>query len=122
MRTVKAQIELEDEAFIIVPVIIPDIEEVKDFANQLHAKNQKWVGEAFGWQAEYTPESPKAPLDSKMTFTPADFCIGQSEVWFYSLMWEKGKDKEPVEYLDERNILAPFNMSEPNIALMPSII
>lgn len=120
MRAVKAQIELEDEELIVVPVIIPGIEEVKAFADQLHAKNQKWAGEVFGWQAEYTPERSDAPLDSNMTFTPADFCIGQSEIWFYSLMWEKGKDKEPVEYLDERNILEPFNINEPNATFIPT--
>ena len=27
-----------------------------------------------------------------MTFTPADFTIGESGVWFFSLMWEYGKD------------------------------
>ena len=120
MRTVKAQIELEDEALIVVPVIIPDIGEVKAFANQPHTKNQKWEGEAFGWQAEYTPEHSNAPLDSNMTFTPADFCIGQSEIWFYSLMWEQGKDNEPVEYLDERNILEEFNINEPYATLISS--
>ncbi len=41
-----------------------------------------------------------------MTFTPADFCIGESGIWFFSLMWEHGKDAEPVEFLDDRNILA----------------
>jgi hypothetical protein len=40
-----------------------------------------WKGEAFGWQAEYNPERPEPPLDSKMTFTPADFCIGESGIW-----------------------------------------
>ena len=49
---------------------------------------------------------PEPPLDSKMTFTPADFCIGESGIWFFSLMWEHGKDAEPVEFLDDRNILA----------------
>jgi len=41
-----------------------------------------------------------------MTFTPADFCIGESGIWFFSLMWEHGKEAEPVEFLDDRNILA----------------
>ena len=54
----------------------------------------------------YNPERPEPPLDSKMTFTPADFCIGESGVWFFSLMWEYGKGVEPVEFLDERNTLA----------------
>jgi len=40
-----------------------------------------------------------------MKFTPADFCIGESDIWFFSLMWEHGKDAEPVEFLDDKNIL-----------------
>ncbi|MGC1376378.1 MAG: hypothetical protein WA821_09150 [Anaerolineales bacterium] len=40
-----------------------------------------------------------------MTFTPADFWIGESGIWFYSLMWEDGKDKEPSAFLDERGIV-----------------
>ena len=27
-------------------------------------------------------------------------------IWFFSLMWEYGRDAEPVEFLDDRNILA----------------
>ena len=57
-------------------------------------------------KSEYNPERPETPLDSKMTFTPADFCIGESGIWFFSLMWEHGKEAEPVEFLDDRNILA----------------
>ncbi|MGQ9632020.1 MAG: DUF4160 domain-containing protein [bacterium] len=41
----------------------------------------------------------------KLTFTPADFCIGESGIWFFSLMWEHGKDAEPVEFLDDRSIM-----------------
>ena len=88
----------------IVPVVIPNIEDVVGFAKRLHGKGQVWVGEAFGWPAEYNPEKPDPPLDSKMTFTPADFCIGESGIWFYSLMWENGKAEEPVAFLDDRNI------------------
>lgn len=40
-----------------------------------------------------------------MTFIPADFCIGESGIWFFSLMWEHGKDAEPVEFLDDRNVV-----------------
>jgi hypothetical protein len=40
-----------------------------------------------------------------MTFTQADFTIGESGVWSFSLMWEHGKDKEPVEFPDDRNIV-----------------
>jgi hypothetical protein len=59
-----------------------------------------------------------------MTFTPADFWIGESGMWFFSLMWEHGtpalplsyasgtivaggarEDQEPVEFLDDRGII-----------------
>lgn len=90
---------------VAVPAAIPDLAQVRDFAARLHAANKPWRGEAFGWPAEYNPERPEAPLDSRMTFTPADFSIGESGVWFYSLMWERGRDKEAVEYLDDENVL-----------------
>jgi hypothetical protein len=91
---------------IAVPVAIPDLARVRDFAAHLHTANQPWRGESFGWSAEYNPERPEAPLDSKMTFTPADFSIGESGVWFYSLLWERGRDQEAMEYLDDENVLA----------------
>ena len=105
MVTAKAKIKTHDDYAAIVPVAIPDLDEVRNFAAKLHAKGKAWKGEAFGWQAEYNPEQPEPPLDSKMTFTPADFCIGESGIWFFSLMWEHGSDAKPVEFLDDRNIL-----------------
>ncbi|MCX7015837.1 MAG: hypothetical protein NTW86_25335 [Candidatus Sumerlaeota bacterium] len=89
-----------------MPILIPDLQEVRAFARALHAKGVAWQGEVFGWHAEYNPERPEPPLDSKMTFTPADFCIGESGIWFFSLMWERGRDQEPVEFLDDHNIEA----------------
>ena len=89
----------------VIPVVIPDLEKVREFAYQLHTKGKAWRGEAFGWQAEYNPQREEPPLDSKMKFTPADFCIGESNNWFFSLMWEEGKDSEPVEFLDNKNVL-----------------
>ena len=89
----------------MAPIVLPDLDEVRSFAAQLHAGGEVWTGEAFGWPAEYNPERPEPPLDSKMTFTPADFCIGESGIWFFSLMWEHGSDAEPVEFLNDRNIV-----------------
>ncbi len=40
-----------------------------------------------------------------MRFTPADFWIGESGIWFYSLMWEHGRSKPPSEFLDERGLV-----------------
>ena len=101
----EAKIETHDNDAAIVPVMVPDLEEVRAFAAKLHLKKKAWRGEAFGWQAEYNLERSERPLVSKMTFTPADFCIGESGIWFFSLMWENGSRAAPVEFLDDRSIL-----------------
>ena len=105
MLTVKAKIPPGADHSPVLPVVIPDASEVKTFANHLHMAGKHWQGEMFGWQAEYTPESRKKPPDSKMQFTPADFWIGESGIWFYSLMWEHGTKEEPVEFVDDRGIV-----------------
>ncbi len=105
MLTAKVKIVPRGDYAPVLPVAIPDLREVRSFAQSLHAAGKHWKGEFLGWQAEYTPESSEKPLDSKMQFTPADFWIGESGIWFFSLMWEHGKDKEPAEFLDERGIV-----------------
>jgi hypothetical protein len=87
--------------------VVPKLNEVKEFVNKLHMQGKYWKGEYLGRQAEYNPQSDEKPLDSNMQFTPADFWIGESGIWFFSLMWEHGKDQEPVEFLDERGLVQP---------------
>jgi hypothetical protein len=94
---------------------VADLAEVKAFANHLHSVGKQWSGKIFGWQAEYTPESERKPVESNMTFTPADFRIGESGIWFFSLMWEHGKDNDPVEFLDDRGIIEQPNTEEPHM-------
>lgn len=105
MLTVKARIPRGSGDSSVLPVVIPDLSEVRAFANHLHAAGRRWQGEMFGWPAEYRPESHKKPPGSKMRFTPADFWIGESGIWFFSLMWEHGKNKEPTQFLDDRGII-----------------
>lgn len=105
MVTAQAKIKTNGDYAAIVPVAIPDLEEVRMFAAKLHAKKKAWRGDVFGWQAEYNPERSERPLASKMPFTPADFCIGESGIWFFSLMWENGSNAKPVEFIDAANIL-----------------
>jgi hypothetical protein len=104
--TAKARIRVHDDYESLVPVVIPELDEVRRFAHELHARGDWWTGDAFGWPAEYRAERAEAPLDSNLSFTPADFCIGESGVWFFSLMWEHGKDAPPAEFLDDSHILA----------------
>ena len=105
MISARARIETHEGRVLVVPVLVPDLGDVRQFAAERHAEGVPWKGEAFGWPAEYNPERPEPPLESKMSFTPADFCIGESGVWFFSLMWEHGKNAEPVEFLDERGMM-----------------
>jgi hypothetical protein len=110
--TVKALVKSPSADFApVVPIVIPSLEEVRNFAMRLHSAGEAWQGEAFGWQAEYNPERTEPPLESRMTFTPADFCIGESGIWFYSLMWEAGRDKPAVEFLDDVNIVGTVVLS-----------
>ena len=115
MLTVRARVPQRANYSPILPVVIPELAEVKAFANHLHATGKRWQGEIFGWPAEYTPESRKKPVGSKMRFTPADFWIGESGIWFYSLMWEHGKNKEPVEFLDERGLIKQKKRRRPTL-------
>ena len=103
--TVKAKIPQQANYSPVLPVVVPDLNEVRAFAHHLHASGKPWGGEIFGWRAAYTPQSRKKPAGSKMRFTPADFWIGESGIWFYSLMWEYGKSQKPVEFLDNRGIV-----------------
>ncbi len=105
MLTVKVRIHMQSGEEPILPLAVPNLNEVRAFAKHLHSMEKHWRGEIFGWQAEYSPEKNQKPLDSRMPFTPADFWIGESGIWFFSLMWEHGKDKEPVEFLDDRGVV-----------------
>ena len=100
----KIRLHLGEDHAPLIPVLIPDLDEVRAFSDQLHTAGKAWAGEVFGWSAEYNPETNRPPLDSAMTFTPADFCIGESGVWFFSRQWEDGREQPPVEFLDDRTV------------------
>lgn len=104
--SVKAGIKSHEDHVSLVPAAIAESCEVRKFAARRQAKGKTWRGEAVGWPTEYHPEKAEPPLKSKMAFTPADSCIGESGVWFFSLMWEHGRDAAPVEFLDDSNSYA----------------
>lgn len=107
MATVQARIRATDGHESLVPIVVPDVEAVRAFARTLHHTGQPWRGEAFGWQGEYVPEGRERPLGSRLGFTPAEFCLGESGVWFFSLMWEHGAAASPVEFIDESGLVRP---------------
>lgn len=94
-----------DDYQLLAPVLLPNLEAVRRFAKQLHAGGEAWEGEAFGWTAGYSPGSAEPPPDSKMTFTPADFWMGDGALWFFALLWERGNDQPPVETIYDKNVV-----------------
>lgn len=105
MATVQARIRTADGTESVLPVVIPELEAVRAFANALHREGAAWAGDAFGWHAEYVPHQGIPPIQSRLEFTPAEFCIGESGVWFFSLLWEHGPDAAPAEFIDESGLV-----------------
>lgn len=105
MTTAKVKINVHEHQVAVVPVLLPSLADVRQYAAEVHAAGASWSGEAFGWPAEYNARRDIAPLDSRMTFTPADFCIGESGIWFFSLTWEHGDAAPPTEFLDDSHVL-----------------
>ena len=105
MATVQAIIRARDGSKSVLPVVIPDLSEVRALAGELHRAGEAWEGNAFGWHAEYVPQRACPPVQSRMSFTPAEFCIGESGVWFLSLLWERGAASDPVEFLDDSGLV-----------------
>lgn len=103
---VRVKVTIDPEFTPVVPVVIPHIEAVRAFAQKLHERNVDWQGNAFGWDAEYHASSQEKPLHSKMTFTPAEFWIGDATIWGVSMMWEGGDQEPPSEAISDWNILA----------------
>lgn len=60
MLMVKAKIPAHGDYEPILPLSIPDLKEVKAFANHLHSIGKYWQGEIFGWHAEYTRKRQEA--------------------------------------------------------------
>jgi len=88
-----------------LPVMIPDINAIRVFAQALHAHGEVWSGMFEGWPASYTPEDQtNRPANSSMTFIPAEFFVGVSEIWHIAIAWEDGKDEPPVELENRRGI------------------
>ena len=61
MATTKVKIKTHGNHISVIPIVIPNLDEVRKFAAKLHAEGMPWE-EVFGWQAEYNPERPEPPL------------------------------------------------------------
>jgi hypothetical protein len=117
---VKVNIHQDDDPdAAAVPVAVPDLVVVRGLANRLHAEGREYGGMAWGWPVHYDPELREDAAEFDIPdgqgayrteirpfWSPASFTIGESGIWFYSILWENGSDSAPVEFLDDRNALA----------------
>jgi hypothetical protein len=91
---------------------------VRVLAECLHTEGREYSDTVWGWPVQYDPELKEEAAEFQIPdgqggyrteirpfWSPASFTIGESGVWFYSLLWENGRDQTPVEFLDERNVV-----------------
>lgn len=110
---------LADET-VVIPVVIPSLDDGRTLAYRLHVANKPYEDVVWGWPVYYDPELREdqtifeIPDDEghfhteiRPFWSPASFTIGESGVWFFSILWENGRDEKPVEFLDTRNVLSP---------------
>lgn len=116
--TVKTQPRKGRSRSVSIPVAIPDLKDVRALAEGLHKIGKSYQDRVWGWKLTYEPEldEPEAEVDvpdGKGGFVtqtmplraPASFAIGESGIWFFSLLWENGADQLPVEFVDDRNLV-----------------
>ena len=104
MQVAQANLTINDHV-LTLPVIIPDIKSIRAFAQILHTRGEAWSGTFEGWPAAYTPEDrTRRPVHSRMTFFPAEFFVGVSEIWHVAMAWEDGHDEPPVELENRRGV------------------
>ena len=92
---------------------IPALTEVREYANVLHLRGTAYQGQMWGWPVYYDPELIEESAlfelpdedngmkrERQTHDSPASFTVGESGIWFFSLLWENGRDAQPVEFLD----------------------
>ena len=92
---------------------IPKLAEIREYANILHLRGEAYHGQMWGWPVHYEPELFEESAlfelpdedngmkrELRQHYSSAGFTIGESGIWFFSLLWENGRDAEPVEFLD----------------------
>lgn len=112
----------QNYGFATIPVAIPELWEVRALAKDLHQKGQVYFGTHWGWPVQYDPEIYEEEAEFEVPdgqggfqieirpfWSAASFTIGESGIWFFSLLWENGIHKEPVEFLDNKNVLSKIS-------------
>ncbi len=92
---IRAANETYDEP-LVIPVSIPNGDQISRLAFSLHSQGKPYTGRALGWDVYYRPFKHGAPVGSSLSFTPACFIIGESSIWSVSFDWENGNEAPPL--------------------------
>lgn len=106
---------------LTIPVAIPDLAQVREFAHHLHTQNKSWRGQYQGWPAYYIAEDrSRKPSYSKQAFYPAEFWIGTDQVWTFTIAWEEGAAEEPTE-LESKYTNGAYQVEEKSSAFFEEL-
>lgn len=111
----KLAIKQPDETYdqpVIIPVDIPDMEDVRRLAEELHRKGVAYTGEYKGWPVDYSPADTEEPSEDWMLKKWSNFFIGVWPLWSISFDWENGDDQEPDLLVWDENIVADLEVIE----------
>ncbi len=94
-----------DDNPVVVPVYMPDFDDIKRLAEELHQRNQPYEGEYKGWPVSYQPADTEPPAEDWIVPLWSNFKIGVWPVWSVSFDWEDGDDQPPIIGIDNKNIV-----------------
>jgi len=102
-----------DDWFVFVPVYIPDFDDVRRYAHELHSKRQPYKGEYKGWPVVYQPADKETPAEEWMIQFPASCQIGVWPLWAINFDWEEGDDQPPCVHKTTDNLVIDGKLPVP---------
>ncbi len=90
---------------VIVPVYLPDFDDIRRLAEELHVRNQPYAGEYKGWPVCYQPADTEPPAEDWSVPLWSNFQIGVWPIWSVTFDWEDGDDQPPNIGIDNKNIV-----------------
>src|SRR5689334_18250448 len=91
----------------IVPVALPDFDDIRRFAFELHKKGEPYEDEYQGWPIKYSPADTNPPEEDWMLTRWASCFIGVWPLWSISFDWENGDDQPPIITIWDKNLVKP---------------
>jgi len=90
---------------VIIPVYMPEFDDIRRLAEELHALNQPYEGEYQGWPVSYQPADTEPPTEDWVVPLWSNFQIGVWPIWSVAFDWEDGDDQPPNIGIDNKNIV-----------------